>query len=227
MKMRFNLALASIIISTLAILPACKKNPKTIIINNPVSSTAPFENLEVHGNVKVILTPDTINKADSAISGNVVYNYKGQTLSLSGAGVVQLSIHKLNLLSTYGASTIVTTDTLELDTLVLSTRGASAISLQLDIKKLLHIASSGGSDNYTLIGKCPKFTANVSGSSYFHNYDFITQDAAIDMNGSGKFEVFCSNSLTVNLKGSATVYYKGNPPTVNQSVKGAAQLIKQ
>ena len=110
---------------------ACKKAPQPI---NPNPNPAPagnFTSLEVHGSVNVILSPDTINKATSTLSGNVVYNYQGHTLILSGSGIAAVSIKALDALTVTGSANVVNTDTLRMDQLAITSHGSSTIDLKL------------------------------------------------------------------------------------------------
>lgn len=207
---------------------ACKKAPQPI---NPNPNPAPagnFTSLEVHGSVNVILSPDTINKATSTLSGNVVYNYQGHTLILSGSGIAAVSIKALDALTVTGSANVVNTDTLRMDQLAITSHGSSTIDLKLIVKNNLAIKVTGSSDNYTLAGNCPKIATDISGSPNIHAYSLVTNDCAVAMNGSGNCEVYSTNSLSADLTGSSILYYKGNPPTVNTiSITGTSKLVKQ
>ncbi len=192
------------------------------------TSTAPasFTSLTVHGSVQVVLSPDSVNQINTQ-SGNVTYHYSGQTLSISGSGTANLSVKELDALTITGSATVSSQDSLRMDDLNVETHGSSTINLKLILQNKLNLLVTGDSDNYTLAGRCPKINADIKGSPQIQAYSFLTQDAHMEMNGSGNCQVFASNSLNADLKGSCILYYKGNPPTLTQALTGTAQLIAQ
>jgi len=216
------------VFAVLAFTSCTKQSNMGLNLPAPPAPAGAFRNLSVHGHIKVVLSPDTVNQVDSTLSGNINYHYNGQTLSLSGAGTAAISIKELDVLSVTGSSEISSTDTLRMDSLSIVSHGASKIDLKLIVKNKTSIAVNGSSDKYILSGNCPKFHADIKGSPEIHTYSFLTTDCGVAMTGSGDCEVYCSNSITVSLKGKSTVYYKGNPPIVTTlELKGASQLIKQ
>lgn len=222
------IAAASLLTIFVLALMSCSKQSNPVLNSPGPAPTGVFRNLDVHGSVTVILKSDTVNKMDSTLSGVVNYNYKGQTLSLTGSGVAVISIKQLDALTVTGSADVSSTDTLRMDSLLITSHGSSKINLKLVVKNKTSIAVTGSSDNYVLAGKCPKFNLDVKGSPEIHTYSFLTNDCSVVMNGSGNCEVYSSKSLSVDLRGSCILYYKGNPPAVTQiAIIGSAQLIKQ
>ena len=226
--MKHNLTITtSVLTLVLFAFTSCTKQTNPVV-NTPPTPVGNFTKLDVHGSVHVILKSDTINKVGATVSGNVVYNYAGQTLSISGSGVTTLSIKALDALTVTGSANVISTDTLRMNQLVITSHGSSTIDLKLILKNMISINVTGSSDSYVLSGTCPKLNADINGSPAIHAYSFLTADCAVAMTGSGNYEIFSSNSLSANLKGSSILYYKGNPPVVTPiSITGSAQLIKQ
>ncbi len=66
-----------------------------------------------------------------------------------------------------------------------------------------------------------------SGSGNLSAFGVTVNDAEISVSGSGDAQTTCTGSLNVNISGSGTIYYKGNPQNVNSNVSGSGKLIKQ
>lgn len=70
-------------------------------------------------------------------------------------------------------------------------------------------------------------TITISGSGNVKSYPLRSQNAEININGSGNAEVYVSQNLNAAINGSGSVYYKGNPPTVNSKISGSGKMIPQ
>ncbi len=65
---------------------------------------------------------------------------------------------------------------------------------------------------------------SIPGSGNFKGFLIESTDCAVHIAGSGNCEVYATTSLDVNIKGSGTVFYKGNPE-VKQKITGSGQII--
>ncbi len=78
-----------------------------------------------------------------------------------------------------------------------------------------NIAIAGYTDNLTILNE---------GSGTINCAEFMAAIVELHIEGSGDSEVYCTESLNVNIKGSGNVYYKGSPSiTIDKS--GSGQLI--
>lgn len=84
-----------------------------------------------------------------------------------------------------------------------------------------------GSGNITLSGQAQKQTVSLKGSGYINTAQFISQDAQVDLSGSGSATVFATNSVDANLSGSGSIFYYGNPPTVTKNISGSGMIKGQ
>lgn len=85
-----------------------------------------------------------------------------------------------------------------------------------------------GSGNVLIEGAAVnRFTLSVSGDGDLKAFSMVAVRADIDISGSGKTEITVTDELKVDISGSAVVYYKGSPSSVESSISGSGKLIHQ
>lgn len=70
-----------------------------------------------------------------------------------------------------------------------------------------------------------QFRLSVSGSGNLKAFNMVAVRADVDMSGNGKSEVTVTDQLKVDISGSAVVYYKGTPTSVESEISGSGKLI--
>lgn len=81
-----------------------------------------------------------------------------------------------------------------------------------------------GSGTLRVHGKANLFQLNVAGSGEVSAFDLEVKTARIRIVGSGNVETRVSDTLDVDIAGSGSVAYKGNPPQLNQRVTGSGKV---
>lgn len=104
-----------------------------------------------------------------------------------------------------------------------SVSGSGNISLDVDAPKVDTDISGSGSAN--IKGTTRDFSAQVSGSGDIRCFDLLSENAEVDIAGSGNVELYASKSLDVDIAGAGDVKYKGNP-SVKQSTAGSGSVKK-
>jgi hypothetical protein len=84
-----------------------------------------------------------------------------------------------------------------------------------------------GSGKLHVSGKSGTVHINTSGSSKIDATSLISENSDIQINGSGNIQVYATNSIGVQINGSGTVKYKGEPKSVNQQINGSGKIIKE
>ncbi|HRN74171.1 MAG TPA: DUF2807 domain-containing protein [Ginsengibacter sp.] len=90
----------------------------------------------------------------------------------------------------------------------------------------LKVLSSDRAEIDLKAGSANLLKAELSGSGKIKGFGLLAKKVQAEMIGSGKIEVSVSDNLNVNIDGSGTVYYKGNPELYTQ-ITGAGQVIKK
>lgn len=81
-----------------------------------------------------------------------------------------------------------------------------------------------GSGNLELLGDTDTFKVCVSGSCDIKANGFKTRECDAKIFGSGNLEIYTSEILKVNIKGSGNVIYDGNPPKVEKNIMGSGSV---
>ena len=85
-----------------------------------------------------------------------------------------------------------------------------------------------GSANITVEkGAAENFRLRSSGSGNFDSFGFTSQNADIAISGSGEAKITVDKKLKVKINGSGSVYYKGDPATIDNNISGSGKVIKQ
>ena len=152
--------------------------------------------------------------AEAEIFSELSYEVKNGTLEIgfkenvtcfeTDYGVwVNVTIPEIITVTSSGVSDIVSDGDLDL------------ANLNMDISGTSNIELSGFVNEQTIIS---------SGLVAVKNFELQTNSTAINVSGSGDFEISTVNTLDLDVSGIATVSYKGNP-TINQEVSGSLNLI--
>lgn len=82
-----------------------------------------------------------------------------------------------------------------------------------------------GSGNISAAGTAEHVTVSLNGSGNILCGDLESLSAEVRLDGSGNITVNASENLDVNIDGSGSVRYRGNPVMVNQSVPGSGSVM--
>lgn len=83
-----------------------------------------------------------------------------------------------------------------------------------------------GSGEMRLNGAAQNHSATISGSGKIYAYELETQDTYTSISGSGKSYVAAARTLDVDLTGSGSVYYRGNPK-VSSRISGSGKVVPE
>ncbi len=81
----------------------------------------------------------------------------------------------------------------------------------------------GGSGKIEMLGDAGRMKISLAGSGVFAGADLKTQQAEVNVAGSGTAEVHAEEQLKVSIAGSGDVYYYGSP-RVESSIAGSGKV---
>jgi hypothetical protein len=87
--------------------------------------------------------------------------------------------------------------------------------------------STTGSAKVRLEGEARRFDALISGAAWIDASALRSHTARIRVSGSGAIDVFVTGELEVDVSGSGSVRYAGNPLKVRQKVSGSGTVQKR
>ena len=156
--------------------------------------------------VTVLAEPELMQPLEYDVdNGELEIGYDGNvTCFKTNFGVwIIITVPDLNEIAASGENIIESEGDLDLDNLVISTSGIATV---------------------TLTGEVATQTLICSGQMVVHHFNLLTQSTNIILSGEGTMEVSCAVSLDIDVDGSATISYKGNP-TITQNISGSLNLI--
>ena len=103
--------------------------------------------------------------------------------------------------------------------------GASELEADIDYR-YISLDISGSSD-VDLEGTATVLETTVSGASDLKAADLHVPTVIADVSGASDADLYVTQSLTGSASGASTIWYAGNPPTVQVSVTGNSHLNKR
>ena len=85
-------------------------------------------------------------------------------------------------------------------------------------------AEIAGSGTLRLHGKAAALRVTIAGSGDISGFDLEAKESRIKIAGSGNVETRVTDALDVEIAGSGSVSYKGNPARLNQHVNGSGKV---
>lgn len=200
-------------------------------------NTGSFKSLDISGVMKVFVSQgaesvkmetdrNIMEYVEIFTDGNtlVIRPKRGYNLRPSKAVIVHVSASAFENIDISGASEVVAENTLSINTMHLSSSGASKIHLKLEGDKL--VTDLSGASKLNIAGEVRDFDLGASGASDINCYGLVTETASISMSGASNAEITVNKELHAGLSGASHVRYKGNA-RVDKSTSGASSVSKE
>lgn len=84
-----------------------------------------------------------------------------------------------------------------------------------------------GSSTVSASGKTQSLEALLGGSGTLRAEDLHSAEAAVSISGVGEAYVFVTDHLSANITGVGSVYYSGDPKTVDRAVTGIGSVVSR
>lgn len=236
----FLFALPLLLAATLLVSFSCNRNERIRgngDIKEESRNAAPFKDISTSGVYKVIIQQGSSHSIRVAAEANLlpyiqtevsgeelqIYTKKGFNIQPTKDITVYVTLEKVGILSASGASGFISKGTLNSDLLELRFSGAADAKLDINARKL-KVGVSGAS-KIKLSGTSDRADYGISGAADIKALDLATDDAHVDISGTGKAEVFVQKKLDVGISGLGKVHYKGDP-SVTKSISGMGNISK-
>ncbi len=199
-----------------------------------------FSKLDYSGSAKINVTQGEterlVLKGDSQMIANVETEVRDGVLKINQKDPViwilfmplsdleiDLQVKDLQQIKISGSAQIYTPDTeLVLDKLDLNISGSAQAEMRLRVKEIS--SEVFGSGRFSLTGQAERQSIKIDGSGEYHARDLISQEARVDISGSGRVALDVRSLLDVKISGSGEVLYKGIPE-VRQNIAGSGRVI--
>ena len=195
-------------------------NGKVITTSIPVSGYTAVKNMT---SAQIRLQQDSARSAKVTIDENllelldihvengtlVISLIPGKSLYRYSKFTVDVTLPSLTGLGVYGSGEIATSNSFDGRSIALTIAGSGDIEGNFDYDEVA--ASIMGSGSIRIDGSAERFEGSIGGSGSIQARNFITEDAAVSVKGSGSVTLKVLSALDVKVFGSGSVYYYGSP----------------
>jgi hypothetical protein len=196
-----------------------------------------FTTVETHGSIDIIVSQGSYKvevESDENLlqyietevqNGRLLVHFRdGLWLTHYNSAKVHVTAPALTGFETHGSGNISSdgkiSDSNKMNILI---SGSGDITLNVDCPDIE--TGTHGSGNITLTGESRQLASKISGSGNVRAGNLKTENAKIEVHGSGETDVFASVSLDVKIFGSGDIHYKGGAK-VNTDVHGSGSVNK-
>lgn len=148
---------------------------------------------------------------------------EGYSLNPRAGLKVYVTAPRLQTFSVAGSGELRSQNKLTGERMKVDVAGSGNTVLEVDAPQVdLDIAGSG---TITLKGTTRSLSTDIAGSGEVHAFELMSEEAKVDIAGSGNVELYASKVLKVSTAGSGDVQYRGNP-SVSHDKAGSGSLRK-
>ncbi len=109
---------------------------------------------------------------------------------------------------------------------LLSIDMSGAASAEMDFRVDDMDVDMNGLSNLTLTGRGNRLKANIAGASNLEAFDYMVENAEVEVSGASKVKVYVSDLLEIDASGGSEVRYKGDPRVRSERYSGS-RIIKE
>lgn len=195
-----------------------------------------FSGLKLFGSGKVYVTqgsgPHLEIQAEDNIMPIIRTRVEGETLVVdnehsysSSIGIkIFITMPDIRGIELHGAWKLFGQNRFDTGNLDLEITGAGRIEMNLDADHIFTEISGAGSVH--LAGSADSHSLVIAGAGELRAEDLEVKVYDIVVSGAGNCRVYVLQSMTVSISGSGSVYYRGNPSSVNSSISGSGKVVK-
>jgi Putative auto-transporter adhesin, head GIN domain len=214
--MRFRIALALLAV---LLLTACSITRGSGQVTSETRQVSGFSKVELSGSGQLTIEQTGTESLTISAEDNVLPKLSSQ---VSGDTLVLGSNSNAKIIPTKPITYSLTVKNLT----GLAVSGSGSVTLS----KLATAALSTnitGSGSITASGTADDQNLKISGSGRYQAEQLTSKTVTVDISGSGVASVYASDVLDVNISGSGTLTYAGDPKQLTQQISGSGKLIKK
>jgi len=211
-----------------------KGNGNVITVKRTISD---YDGIAVGGSFDVVLVKgkegaisiegeeNIIPLIETEVNGNTlqIKYQKNTNISTTKRLTITVTYNDLEKISIGGSGNIICEDVIKSNDLSISLGGSGNITLNVDADELS--VNIGGSGNVKLKGNTDDLSCSIAGSGSIKAYDLKTDTLNASIAGSGSIKITVSTKIKAKVVGSGSIYYKGNPSTVDSKSVGSGEVI--
>lgn len=153
----------------------------------------------------------------------VVRTTRRMNFDTGKAPVLTVFTPVLNRLTIGGLSTFTANDKISADSFTLKLNGAGDGKAELDVNSFF--ADLSGAGSFDLSGRAETVDLKISGAGELDAISLQTQDAKLNLSGTGKIRISCARTLRIIADGLGSIEYIGSP-SIDQNTSGLVSIKK-
>ena len=202
-------------------------------------SVSGFEGVECYGSFDITLIPSSTASVKIEAEDNLqqyietyIDDNKLQIRTRDGYNLrprrdmkITVSGPVFKTITTNGSGSVIGQGVLNTDNDNVNLRVAGSGNIDVELNASKVDSEIAGSGNIKVKGVSREFEGGIYGSGNIRAVNLQTENAKIDIAGSGNVEIFASNKLDVSVAGSGEVKHKGTAQ-VNAKITGSGSVVK-
>lgn len=173
--------------------------------------------------IEIVAENNIINLVISRVSGNTLILDDNNRIRGGNNVKIYIQVPDINAVYVSGSGRVISDNKIFAKNIRLRLSGSGLIDMALDVKNNLE-ADLSGSGLIFLEGDTYNGIYDVSGSGKIESFDMHTDNSDIAITGSGRCETTAFNNLEVNISGSGSVWFKGNP-RISKYISGSGKVF--
>ncbi|MCO4291965.1 DUF2807 domain-containing protein [Solitalea sp. MAHUQ-68] len=176
--------------------------------------------------VRIYAEDNIIPELTTQLKGNKtlsIYYRDHRTKYVHGKVEIYVPVKNLNSVDLSGSGSIKNTNNTVSENLKLNISGSGTINMVIVGQNLT--SSLSGSGLIQLQGSVINNNQTISGSGKIKSFGLTSENAKVNISGSGDSEVNVSKTLDATISGSGNVIYMGTP-VVNVNISGSGKVRK-
>lgn len=193
-----------------------------------------FHSINMEGNVDVFIYYDTVSSVrveagenlidyiETSVIGDELYIYEAPNNVVNAKPIrVYLTMDSLENVHMEGSGDLDVND-MNADHLNVLSIGSGDANFEIDATSINY--ENTGSGNVRFTGTVNTLNVFLEGSGDYKGKYMYSNDANVEIEGSGDAFVHATNSLIATISGSGDIVYYGNPSSVTTSVTGSGNV---
>lgn len=214
---KINIWFSLVLLFGLTLFTSCDKDDDTLIgsqnLTSEMRQVSEFTKLKSTGVFDVTITQGVGQSVEVTADDNIIGRVR--TKVVNGELRLELSHETYRNITLSANITVGQLNGLE------NTGVGTIVASNIDANHF-SISNSGNAD-IVISGVTKSLDCFNEGSGDVKGFNFLVNDADLEIRGSGSIELSCTDSLDAEINGSGDVLYKGNP-TVNTSIQGSGEV---
>lgn len=179
--------------------------------------------------VQIDAKPDDLSQILTEKDGDRLVIKNKNKWSSKGENTVKITIHlpRLNAMVVNGSGNVVAQTDFSTNQMKLEVNGSGSLKMMSVSADRLKVAINGSGDIGPVKGTIGEVNLEVNGSGNINTESLTGKSVSASIAGSGDITIGVTEKLDAEISGSGSIYYRGNPSTVQRNVTGSGRVTQR